>query len=107
MNVAAGKTIDQMAEALQPETLTTNFYNAKRLVRTELVKYYTSTTIDRYKEAGVKEVIYHATMDKYNIMTKDGPKEVDRTCEECKRKNGKVFPIDSDQLPPTHPNCRC
>lgn len=94
MNIAAGKTIDQMAEALQPETLTSNFANAKRLVRTELVKYYTSTTIDRYKEAGVKEVIYHAAMD-------------DRTCEECSRKNGKVFPIDSDELPPTHPNCRC
>ena len=94
MNVATGKSIDEMAKVLEPETLTTNFYNRKRLIRTELVKYYVNTTIQRYKDAGIKEVVYHAVMDK-------------RTCEECKEKNGKVFPIDSNKLPPTHPNCRC
>lgn len=94
MQAAAGKTIDQMAESLQAETLTSNFYNAKRLVRTEVVKYYVKTTIDRYKDAGVKEVTYHAVMD-------------DRTCDECRKKNNKVFSVNSKELPPTHPQCRC
>lgn len=94
MNVATGKSIDQMAEKLTPETITNNFYNAKRLVRTEVVKYYKNTTIERYRDAGVENVVYHSMMDK-------------RTCDECKAKDGKVFPLDSNKLPPTHPNCRC
>ena len=94
MSVAAGKTIDQMADSLKAETLTNNFYNAKRLVRTEVVNYYVHTTVEKYKEAGIKEVVYHACMD-------------DRTCEECAGKNEKVYPINSKKLPPTHPNCRC
>lgn len=94
MNVATGKTVEQMADSLVAERLTTNFYNAKRLIRTEIVKYYVNTTIERYKDAGVKEVKYHAVMD-------------DRTCEQCKEKNGKKFSINSHSLPPTHPNCRC
>lgn len=94
MHVAAGKSIDDMAKALEPETVATNFYSRKRLVRTEVVKYYVKTTVDRYKEMGVKQVTYHSNMD-------------DRTCEQCREKDNKVYSINSKQLPPSHPNCRC
>ena len=93
MNVAMGKSIDDMAKQLEPETLTTNFYNRKRLIRTELVKYYSRTTIERYKNAGITEIQVHACMD-------------NRTCEVCKENNNKKYPIDKCPIP-FHPNCRC
>lgn len=93
-HLATGRSIDKMAEVLQPETITSNFYNAKRLIRTEVVKYYVKSTIDKYKAEGITNVVYHCVDD-------------DRTCELCREKNNTVMPIDSKDLPPTHPQCRC
>lgn len=50
-------------------------------------------TIDGYKEAGVKQVRWIAVDD-------------EKTCLDCKKLDGKVFPIDN--IPPRpHYNCRC
>lgn len=50
-------------------------------------------TIDGYKEAGVKQVKWIAVDD-------------EKTCHECKKLDGKIFPIDN--VPPRpHYNCRC
>ena len=95
MNVATGKSIDKMADDLKAENLTDNFYNAKRLVRTEVVKYYSRTTIDRYEDAGIERV-------KYNCLNDN------RSCESCKAKDGKTFTLkQSEGMIPRHPNCRC
>ena len=56
MNLSAGKSVDQMAESLQAKTLTSNFYNCKRLVRQEVAQYYRKSTVNRYEAAGVKEI---------------------------------------------------
>ena len=92
-NVSLGKSIDKMASDLQAETLTDNFYNAKRLVRTEVAKYYRQTTVDKYKEAGISQVQRHEVMD-------------DRTCEECQKHNDEIYDIDKVPVYGSHPNCR-
>ena len=93
-HVVAGKTAEEMAESLKPETLTNNFYNRKRLVRTELVKYYGESTLDRYKNAGITKVQRHCIDDS-------------RSCEECKKNNNRIYTIkEAEGVLPRHPNCR-
>lgn len=46
------------------------YYKAKRLAVTELAHVQIQSTIDKYKEAGVKQIKVIATLD-------------DKTCKEC------------------------
>ena len=71
-------------------TFGVSFYNARRLVRTELQHIMLESTLDKYRFEGVEEVIWI---------------EQDDCCKICKPYSGQKYPIDS--CPGLlHPNCR-
>ena len=52
-----------------------------------------STSMSRFRQAGITHVLFVAIMDS-------------RTSEQCKALNGKIFPIEEAPEPPLHRNCR-
>jgi len=64
----------------------------------ELYDFFTNQnkeSLERYKESGIKQWKFVATND-------------ERTCEECRNMDGKIFDIDDVKtLPPLHFGCRC
>jgi SPP1 gp7 family putative phage head morphogenesis protein len=52
-----------------------------------------AAVLKAYKDAGVKKVKWNAEHD-------------EKTCDECLKKDGKIYPIDSAP-PKEHWNCRC
>ena len=72
----------------------TSFFQADRLVRTELSHVFNESSLERYRLMGVKKV---------QIFTR----EDERTCEECGSYHMVIYPIDEVPQLPVHPNCRC
>lgn len=82
--VAANNKAQEVDKALRLWTLQVAYYADKSVVE---------GTIDGYKESGVEMVRWIAVDD-------------EKTCSECKKLDGKVFPID--EVPPrAHFHCRC
>lgn len=90
--VSAGYTPEMFKENIMT-TFNASYNRASTLARTELAHIYTQSTIEKYKEAGIKRYKFLATPD-------------ERECSECQELDGKIFPID-DVKPPLHPQCRC
>lgn len=71
--------------------------NARRLVRTESCNLANQMEMQSYEECGIETYIYVATLDL-------------KTSEECRRLDGKRFPVAEQQpgknCPPMHPWCR-
>lgn len=71
--------------------------NARRLVRTESCNLANQMEMLSYEECGIETYIYVATLDF-------------KTSEECRRLDGKRFPVAEQQpgknCPPLHPWCR-
>lgn len=88
-----GKTATEIAVSLH-NFMGQGFNECHRLVRTETMHYLNSATQQRYKDAGVKYVQIWAAED-------------ERTCDECSKYHGKIYPIDKCPHVPFHPNCRC
>ena len=97
-SVITGQSIDKFSKQLQSRFSDVEFWKCKRLVRTEMAHMQLQSTLDKYKEAGIKKYKILATMDA-------------RTCEYCADMNDKEFDIDKAEwgvnIPPFHPNCRC
>ena len=95
--VTRGASKDELIKTLMM-SFSIGFNSSSRIARTELTHIQNKATLDKYKEAGIKKYQFLATND-------------DRTCEEDKELNGKVFLISEAQVgvnfPPIHPNCRC
>lgn len=73
-------------------------YNANvRLIRTEYNALQTSSSIEAYKQANIKQYKISATLD-------------NRTSEICREMDGEIFDVDKAEqgvnCPPFHPNCR-
>ena len=70
---------------------------AGRLVLTEISRVTSEAQVDMFKQSGVKEVEFVATLD-------------NRTSEICRFMDGKVFKVSELEIginaPPLHPNCR-
>ena len=67
---------------------------AQRLVRTETNHFNTLATTESYKEIGLDQFVYVATLDT-------------RTSEICQRLDQRRFSLDdTENMPPQHPNCR-
>jgi SPP1 gp7 family putative phage head morphogenesis protein len=64
------------------------------IARTETTRASNEGAVARYKEAGITEIGWVASMS-------------DRTCPICENLNGQIFPIDSPTKPPAHNMCRC
>lgn len=75
----------------------TEISRSMRLLSSMLALYAVNVTdaarIKSFKDSGVKRVRWISEEDK-------------RTCEKCRRRSEKIYPID--KIPPKpHPNCRC
>lgn len=90
--VVTGKSPDKAKKILM-EKFDVSYHNADRLIRTEMAHVYNQSTLDKYKQAGITEVQILETDDEH-------------TCEECRKLNKKIFPINEVPLLPIHPNCR-
>lgn len=88
-----GKTATEIAVSLH-NFMGQGFNECHRLVRTETMHYLNGATQLRYKDAGVEYVQIWAAED-------------ERTCDECSKYHGKIYPIDKCPHVPFHPNCRC
>lgn len=90
------ENMDRMAARMR-KRLSVSASAARRLVRTETAYIYESATMDAYKECGIEQYEYLATLD-------------GRTSEICRELDGKVFDIKDavpgKNYPPMHPNCR-
>lgn len=88
-----GKTVTEIAVNMH-NFVGQGFNECHRLVRTETMHYLNDATLQRYIDAGVKYVQIWAAED-------------ERTCDECSKYHGKIYPIDKCPHVPFHPNCRC
>lgn len=95
--IIQGKSIGTMSSALSAK-MGQSYKNAERLIRTESAHIHAESDRAAYKEAGVEEYEYMATLEA-------------RTCEVCGSLDGKHFKVSEAKTgvnyPPIHPNCRC
>ena len=80
------------------DKMQTSYYNAQRLIRTELNYISNKGSMKAYEESGVVEKYqYLATLD-------------NRTSDICRELDGKIFELKEAKvgvnLPPLHPHCR-
>lgn len=72
-------------------------YRAERFARTFSADVATSTTLHRYKQQGIEECQFYATIDS-------------RTSPQCRMLHGTVYTVGSPEsmayVPPCHPHCR-
>lgn len=67
---------------------------ATKIARTEIIRTFNHAAESRYSQLGVKEARI--------VITDD-----ERTCDECRKKEGDIVQLGKDALPPFHTNCRC
>lgn len=76
----------------------TLYNNTVRLIRTEYSHILNQSTLDGYKECGIKQYQILTTLDS-------------RRCDDCEMFEGKLVEIkkalEGVNIPPFHPNCRC
>ena len=67
-----------------------------RLVQTEIARVQTRANEEFFKEEGIEQLLYLATLDS-------------KTCRHCQKYDGKKFDINDPNRPelPLHPYCRC
>lgn len=92
--VITGKPTSVLKERLQHE-FGVAYNRADTIVRTEYTRIQAEAALQRYKDAGIKEVQVWADKD-------------ERRCEICGKLHEKKFPIFGE-VPtiPVHPRCRC
>lgn len=91
-----GESMDRMASRMS-KRLSVSAATARRLVRTETAYIYEAATMDSYKECGISQYEFMATLD-------------GKTSKICRELDGKVFDVKDavpgKNYPPMHPNCR-
>lgn len=94
--VASGQSLPKTASQLR-EAMGTARYYAERLIRTEANYVHNEAEYEAYKEMGIDQYIFVATLDM-------------RTSSACRNKDGAVFEMSKkstgENYPPLHPNCR-
>lgn len=92
-----GKSVNVMSSALAAK-MGQSYKNAERLVRTETAHIHAESDRAAYKEAGVEQYEFMATLEV-------------RTCDVCGSLDGKHFKVSEAKAgvnyPPIHPNCWC
>ena len=91
-----GTSAEQMSVQLS-DAVGASYKAAERLIRTETNHFHNEASRRAMAAAGVEQYEYMATLDT-------------RTSEQCRKLDGKVFPLEEAQegenYPPMHPNCR-
>jgi SPP1 gp7 family putative phage head morphogenesis protein len=90
--VASGRPKAELVDTLKPMF---GKVRAQMIGTTEITRAYAEGNRATWKESGV--------VDGIRWMT--GRDEL--VCPTCSELDGQVLPIDSDDLPPAHVNCRC
>ena len=94
--VARGVSKDTLVTQIKQD-FNTGFFNADRIVRTELTYCQNAACLHRYKDCGIKEFQFLAEID-------------ERTSDICRSMNGKIFKMKDavvgENVGPLHPNCR-
>ena len=92
-----GSSYPRMAQKLARVTSNT-YYNAYRLIQTEVTHFTEMGRFDAYKDIGIEKYTYYATLGS-------------KTCDVCAALDGKTFNIDEGiegkNKPPIHPHCMC
>ena len=92
-----GSSYPHMAQELARVTNNT-YYNAYRLIQTEVTHFTEMGRFDAYKDIGIEKYTYYATLGS-------------KTCDVCAALDGKTFNIDEGiegkNKPPIHPHCMC
>lgn len=91
--VVAGRRTSDLRKMLQ-DAFGATYYQADRLVRTEITHIQTQAAQERYRDYGIKEV---------EVLASGGKKP----CAICSKLLNKRFPINGNMPVPAHPNCRC
>lgn len=93
----SGESINKTSKKIE-EKFNQSSYNARRLIRTETTYACNQAEHAAYKELGIDEYEYVATLE-------------EKTCKVCQKLDGKIFETSKAQagknLPPLHPQCRC
>lgn len=91
-----GDSIDTMTKRLL-ERVEVSKSHARTLIRTESARVCEEATKDAYKECGIEQYIYLATLDRKTSLI-------------CQELDMKSFPLKDAKIgenyPPMHPNCR-
>jgi len=91
-----GDSIDTMTKRLL-ERVNVSKSHARTLIRTESARVCEEATKDAYKECGIEQYIYLATLDRKTSLI-------------CQELDMKSFPLKDakvgENYPPMHPNCR-
>lgn len=91
-----GDSIDTMTKRLL-ERVDVSKSHARTLIRTESARVCEEATRDAYKECGIEQYIYLATLDRKTSLI-------------CQELDMKSFPLKDAKIgenyPPMHPNCR-
>ena len=92
-SVVKGESKDKLVKVVM-DKMKVGFDRADMVVRTELMHTINAGQIQRYKNNGY---------EKLEILVA----EDERLCDECGEKHGKKVDVDSTDVPPFHPRCRC
>lgn len=94
--IMSGKSIRKMSMEMA-DKFNVSQYKATRLIRTETTYVCNMAELEAYKEAGVKKLMFLATLD-------------GRTSDICRKHDGSIVDVDKavpgENIPPMHPNCR-
>lgn len=88
-----GESKDKLVEHIA-QVFNKNFAVADRLVRTELMHSINQGQRRKYKDSNVKKLEI--------VVVEDN-----RICDSCEGRSGEIIDIDSNDIPPFHPRCRC
>lgn len=91
--IVKGQSKDELVKVVM-QKMSVGFSNADMVVRTELMHTINAGQIQKYKDNGY---------EKLEILVA----EDERLCKLCGGKNGKIVDVDSTEVPPFHPRCRC
>ena len=134
--LTSGSSIEAMTEVIRGSVgLTTSQVMALARVRANLeaqnlAEGRVSKLVERYREQMLNyraeriartesSFVVHAAQDdviRESVLTGELPHDIhrvwmttqsDRMCEDCAARDGEVIGLESDDLPPLHPNCMC
>jgi SPP1 gp7 family putative phage head morphogenesis protein len=89
--LAIAKGLEQIADMTS--------IRAQRIARTEVIRAFSDSTLNTYKEAGIDDV---------NVLAEFSTAGDGQVCPECQALEGKVFSVsEASGVIPVHPNCRC
>ena len=88
-----GESKDKLVDHIN-KTFKKGFANSDRLVRTELMNVINQGQRKKYKDSGVEKLEI--------VVVEDS-----RICSSCEGRSGEIIDVNSSDIPPFHPRCRC